>query len=243
MEEMMNNNMQIGFDEDTAPMNFDVDDLDSDQQTVTRWVIDESGSMEPNEEDVRFALEDLKQMTLTSKQVDEMILGKTLFGEVIKEEPYCLVQDFDTSYSTPGWYTKLYEVIVVSVRSLKAAVQKLRDAEYTARGILVILSDGRNNDNNYQNPVTKQQAADEIASLKDSGIDIYFIEFGPEAKGVALSLGIDPKYVLTPGSKAMSPEQRRKELRAAFRFVSKSAISISQGGAAPTVDNGMFSVD
>lgn len=240
MEEMMNsNNMQVGFDEDTAPMNFDVDDLDSDQQLLARFAIDDSGSMEDYEPDVREALEDLTQMIQGSKQEDEMTLGKTLFGDRIKEEPYCLVSDFDTSYTAPGWSTKLYDAIIQSVKNVQAAVKKLTDQQFTARGLLVILSDGWDNDSD----ATKKQAANAIMSLKDSGIDVYFIEFGPDAKGVALSLGVSPERVLTPGNKSMSVEERRKELRAAFRFVSKSAISISQGGAAPTVDNGMFSVD
>ncbi len=243
MEEMMNNNMQVGFDEDTAPMNFDFDDLDSDQQLLARFVIDDSGSMDqPGEsyvDDVRDALEDLTQMIQGSKQEDEMTLGKTLFGDRIKEEPYCLVSDFDTSYSAPGWSTKLYDAVVQSVENVKAAVKKLTDQQFTARGLLVILSDGRDNDSS----ATKKQATDAIMSLKDTGIDVYFIEFGLAAKGIALSLGVSPDRILTPGNKAMSAEERRKELRAAFRFVSKSAISISQGGVAPSVDNGMFSVD
>lgn len=238
MEERMNN-MQVGFDEDTAPVNFDFDDLDSDQQLSARFVIDDSGSMEDYEDDVSDALEDLKQMTLGSKQEDEMLLGKTLFGDQIKEDPYCLVSDFDTSYSAPGWSTKLFDAIIQSVANVKASVKQLEDRQFTARGLLVILSDGRDNDSE----ATKQEAAEAIKSLKDSGIEVYYIEFGVAAKGIALSLGISPDRILTPGNKSMSAEERRKELRAAFRFVSKSAISISQGGAAPNVDNGMFSVD
>ncbi len=238
MEEL-NTNMQIGFDEDTAPMNFDLDERDSDQQLIARFALDISGSMEEFEADVGDALEDLKQMIQGSKQEDEMILGKTMFGESIEEEPYCLVADFDTSYSAPGWSTKLYDAIVQSVENVKAGVKKLMEQQFTARGLLVILSDGRDNDSS----ATMKKAADALKSLKDTGIEVYFIEFGPEAKGIAQSLGIAPNRILQPGNKAMSAEERRKELRAAFRFVSKSAISISQGGAAPTTDNGMFSVD
>lgn len=238
MEEMTNN-MQVGFDENTAPVNFDFDDLDSDQQLSARFVIDDSGSMEDFEDDVSDALEDLQQMILGSKQEDEMLLGKTLFGDRIKEDPYCLVSDFDTSYSAPGWSTKLFDAIIQSVANVKASVKQLEDRQFTARGLLVILSDGRDNDS----VATERQAAEAIISLKDTGIDVYFIEFGPRAKGIALSLGVAPDRILTPGNKSMSAEERRKELRAAFRFVSKSAISISQGGAAPNVDNGMFSVD
>lgn len=238
MEEMTNN-MQVGFDENTAPVNFDFDDLDSDQQLSARFVIDDSGSMEDYEDDVSDALEDLKQMILDSKQEDEMLLGKTLFGDRIKEDPYCLVSDFDTSYSAPGWTTKLFDAIIQSVANVKASVKQLEDKQFTARGLLVILSDGRDNDSE----ATKQEVAEAIKSLKDSGIEVYYIEFGVAAKGIALSLGISPDRILTPGNKSMSAEERRKELRAAFRFVSKSAISISQGGAAPNVDNGMFSVD
>ena len=76
---------QIGFDEDTAPMNFDFDDLDSDQQTLVRVVIDDSGSMSDYESEVSDELDDMKNMYLGSKQVDEMILGKTLFGDRIEE--------------------------------------------------------------------------------------------------------------------------------------------------------------
>lgn len=243
MKEMMDNNMQVGFDEDTTPMNVDLDDL-PDQQLIVRYAIDNSCSMdEPGESyvnDVRFSLEDNKKAIEESKQVDEMLLGKTLFGDQIEEGPYCLVSDFDTSYSAPGWSTRLLDAIIASSKSVRAAVKKLNDQNFSARGMLVILSDGRDN----ASIATERDVELELSNVqKDTGIIVYFIEFGPYARGVASRLGIPKERILTPGNKSMSPEERRKELRAAFRFISKSGISISQGGKAPDVDNGMFGVD
>lgn len=239
----MNDNMQVGFDEDTTPINVDFDDL-PDQQLIVRYAIDNSASMDEEGnsyvDDVRLSLEDNKKAIEESKQADEMILGKTLFGDQIQEGPYCLVSDFDTSYSAPGWSTKLFDAIIASAKSVKAAVKKLKDQQFSAKGMLVILSDGRDNDSIATESETKEALRD---ILRDTGIVVYYIEFGPYAKGVASRLGIPKDHILTPGSKSMSPEERRKQLRAAFRFISKSGISISQGGKAPAVDNGMFGVD
>ena len=230
---------QVGFDEDTAPMNFDFDDLDSDQQTLVRVVIDDSASMEPYESEVGDELEDMQNMFLGSKQVDEMILGKTLFGERIEESPYCLVEDWDTTYSAPGWSTKLFDAVIQSVDNIKEGIKEFEDKNFTAKGILVFLSDGHDNDSAHG---AKTKAKEALKGLVDSGIVVYFIEFGPEARGVATELGIPREYILKAGDQTESPEERRKQLRAAFKFVSKSALSVSQGAKAPTVNEGMFAV-
>lgn len=233
------NALQVGFDEDTTPKNFDFDDLDSDQQLLLRVAIDDSGSMDIYEPEVNDELEDMKNMILGSKQVDEMILGKTLFGDRIEESPYCLVADWDTSYTANGWSTKLFDAVIQSVDNIRAAIEDFEKRNFTVRGILVFLSDGRDNDSE---PGAERKAKEAIASLKDTGITVYFIEFGPKARGIANNLGVERDYILKPGDQSTSPEERRKQLRAAFRFISKSAISVSQGAKAPTVDNGMFTV-
>lgn len=230
---------QVGFDEDTAPMNFDFDDLDSDQQTLLRVVIDDSASMDDYAPEVSDELEDMKNMFLGSKQVDEMVLGKTLFGDRIEENPYCLVEDWDTSYSANGWYTKLFDAVVQSMDNIKKAVKDFEDKNFTAKGIVVFLSDGKDN---ASEPGAKTKAKEALMGLADSGIIVYFIEFGPEARGVATELGIPREYILKAGDQTESPEERRKQLRAAFKFVSKSALSVSQGAKAPTVNEGMFAV-
>lgn len=230
---------QVGFDEDTAPMNFDFDDLDSDQQTLLRVVIDDSASMDDYASEVSDELEDMKNMFSGSKQVDEMVLGKTLFGDRIEEGPYCLVEDWDTSYSANGWSTKLFDAVVQSMDNIKKALRDFEDKNFTAKGIIVFLSDGKDNDSEYG---AKTKAKEALMGLADSGIIVYFIEFGPEARGVATELGIPREYILKVGDQTEPPEERIKQLRAAFKFVSKSALSVSQGAKAPTVNEGMFAV-
>lgn len=239
MEERYDVAPQVGFDEDTAPMNFDFDDLDSDQQTLLRVVIDDSASMSNYESEVSDSLEDMQRMFLTSKQVDEMVLGKTLFGDRIAEGPYCLVEDWDTSYSADGWSTKLYDAVISSVDNMKKALADFNKKHFSAKGIIVFLSDGRDNDSA---PGARVKAKEAIKSLTDSGIVVYFIEFGPEARGVATELGIPRDYILKAGDQTQSPDERIKQLRAAFKFVSKSAISVSQGAKAPTVPVNTFAV-
>lgn len=224
---------QVGFDEDTAPMNFDFDDLDSDQQTLLRVVIDDSASMSDYNSEVSDEMEDMQKMFLTSKQVDEMILGKTLFGDRIEESPYCLVEDWDTSYSADGWSTKLYDAVICSVDNMKKAMADFEKKHFSVKGIIVFLSDGYDNDSV---PGAKAKAKAAIQELVDTGIVVYFIEFGPDARGVATGLGIPRDYILKAGDQTQSPEERIKALRAAFKFVSKSAISVSQGANAPTAN-------
>lgn len=229
---------QVGFDEDTAPMNFDFDDLDSDQQTLLRVVIDDSASMSDYAPEVSDSLEDMQRMFLTSKQVDEMVLGKTLFGDRIEEGPYCLVEDWDTSYSADGWSTQLYDAVISSVDNMKKAMADFDKKHFSAKGIIVFLSDGRDNDSA---PGAKAKAKAAIQRiLTDCGIFVYFIEFGSEARGVAAELGVPREYILKAGDQTQSPEERIKQLRAAFKFVSKSAISVSQGAKAPAVPNNTF---
>ena len=230
---------QVGFDEDTAPMNFDFDDLDSDQQTLLRVVIDDSASMDDYASEVSDELEDMKNMFSGSKQVDEMVLGKTLFGDRIEEGPYCLVEDWDSSYSANGWSTKLFDAVVQSMDNIKKALKDFEDKNFTAKGIVVFLSDGKDNDSERG---AKTKAKEALMGLADSGIIVYFIEFGPEARGVATELGIPREYILKVGDQTEPPEERIKQLRAAFKFVSKSALSVSQGAKAPTVNEGTFAV-
>ena len=109
---MMNNvyleNIEIdGLNENYA-QNLDVADVEPAAVTLMDFVIDKSGSMSPFVNSMQECLEHYKNAICNSKQADEMLISKTLFGSDIETGGYIAPKDFNTNYQAYGC-TKLYD--------------------------------------------------------------------------------------------------------------------------------------
>lgn len=221
-----------GLDE-AMEANLDVDELESANTTVIDFIIDGSGSMRNVELSMRDCLEHYKNAISNSKQADEMVVSKTIFNSDIDNGGYIKPEDFDPSYYASGM-TKLYDAIIGRCQMLVNYMDQINDGGGTPRGVMVILSDGWDNDSRRFSASDVRQA---IAEMKKREITVAFIAFGDDAKGIANDLGIDPKNVLEVSNDESS-------LRHVIELVSKSAISASKRASAGlgVSDAGFFDV-
>lgn len=219
-----------GLDE-TYAENLDVDEVVSPSVLLVDFVIDRTGSMYTYERVMQECLEHYKQAIVNSKQADEMLVSKTLFNDRIETGGYVTPDDFNTDYSAYG-VTRLFDAIIDRRQRMLSYMEQLKNNGTNARAVMVILSDGYDNDSQYRASDARQAVQD----LLSKEITVAFIAFGQDAFGVADKLGIQPKNV-----KEVSNDE--SELRRVIDLVSKSAISASKkASTGATSDGGFFDV-
>lgn len=228
-----NENVVIDGLDETYAANVDVEDISAASVFLVDFIIDGSGSMSPYEISMQECLEHYKQAICNSKQADEMLVSKTVFGNEIETGGYVKPDRFDPSYNAHGW-TKLYDAIIDRKQRMLSYMDLLIDNGQNARACMVILSDGRDNYSRYM----VSDARKAIQTLQEKEITVAFIAFGQEAFGIADSLGIKKQNV-----KEVNNDE--SELRRIIDLVSKSAISASKrasSGVGGSADSSFFDV-
>lgn len=213
----------------------DLDELETASATVIDFLIDGSSSMAGYAYSgvMEDCLRHYQSAILNSKQADEMVVSKSVFGSKLDLKGYVKPEKLDTSYSTSGC-TRLYDAIIARVKMLTDYMKNQRKAKgVTPRGILVILSDGFDNISDY----TLSDARNAILEgKKKEEITVAFITFGKEARGIAENLGIDAGNTIEVSNDESS-------LRHVIDIVSKSAISASKNASnGLNSDAGFFDV-
>lgn len=231
-EKFLDNAVIDGLDE-TFAANVDVDDVESASVMLVDFIIDGSGSMYYYEQAMRECLEHYKQAICDSKQADEMLVSKTVFGDNIVTGGYVKPADLNTDYSADGC-TKLYDAIIDRRQRMMDYMEQLRSNGTNVRACMIILSDGFDNISKY----SVGDARKAVQDLITKEITVAFIAFGQKAFGIADSLGVKKKNV-------QNVSNDESELRRVIDLVSKSAISASKkasSGMGVSDDSGFFDV-
>lgn len=222
--------------EDALDQNLDVEELETATPYLCVIAIDASGSMSDYDDYhsgiMSDCLKNFKASIINSKQADEMLTAKITFDDNVHIGGFVKPEDFDCSYSADGC-TALNDSIVAGRKLILDYMDQIVDSGGTPRGCLVILSDGHDNGSN----ASDADARNAIKDLQKQEVTVAFIKFGNEAKGIAQSLGVNPKNVLDCNNDEHG-------LRMALNMVSKSAISASKQASAGlgAGDTGFFDV-
>ena len=220
---------------DRSP-NLPIDEIENERQTLVNLVIDCSGSMSGYVQTMVGCLESFKQAIKNSKQEDEMLVAITRFGirSGVEYEGYQLVNSMSTSYSADGM-TPLYDAVCGVQERLydgqdNGYMEELVQEGIKVKGIVVILSDGCENDSKYHDLQDSRRAIDLLCKQE---IIVAFVAFGGEARDEADRLGVDPQNI-------METDASESELRRIFDIVSKSAISASKNAAVGQSQSAFF---
>lgn len=202
-------------------VNDSIDDLDSEDVTLMGLAIDNSLSMRPYISAMCDAMEATKKALLDSKNADEIRISRIDFDNESKASGYLPISDMDTAYMKPigDGTTAIYDMIVKDGEALREYRKYLRDNGYRVRAVFAIFTDGED----VCSTRSIQDAKEIIDKMNREEIITVMIEFGPEAAGIAKSLGV---------MKTISCGSTEHELREAFATVSKSVVSVSQNVAA-----------
>lgn len=223
----MSNNATIfcGDDYDLGN-NVQIDELESERQTVVAFYVDKSGSMCDYDGIMPDCIQCFKDSVINSKSEDEFLISYTQFDHNINRSGYKMVSDVDTSYHAGGG-TALYDAIVAAQESLVTPekdgyIDTLKKNNITTKGIFVIFTDGY--DEHSKLGVSAAKKAIDFLNQKE--IITVFIGFGSNACGIGKDLGF--KNVLD------EKETNEKTLRNIFDIVSKSIVSASKNAINPS---------
>lgn len=224
----------FGINENYAT-NVDIDELESERQTLIGVWIDKSGSMYSFEDSMKDCLRNFKSAIIGSKESDEMLVSKTLFGSDIVPGGYQFINDFDDDYSASGM-TKLYDCIVDGQKRLidgcgNGYMEKLQSNGIKTKAVIAIFSDGEDT----YSKCSINDARRAIEYLHSKEIVVAFVAFGNSARGIAEQLEIEDKNIL-------NVDATESELRKVFMILSKSAISASKSAANANTEDSFFVV-
>jgi hypothetical protein len=210
-----------------AGLGVHVDDVQAGEVVLVTILLDDSSSIssEGNEAVVRGGCNLIMDSLEGSKQSDSVLICvRQLNGPVIM--PYTMLADAvrisDRNYN-PSGCTPLYDQTVITLGMVLAKTQEFQDGGCAARSVTLIATDGADYGSKRHAPrdvkkVVKGMNESHIVAFM--GIDDGHTDF----RKVAADMGIDPKWVLTPGN---TPSDIRK----AFAVFSQSAVRASQCAA------------
>ncbi len=212
-----------------AGLGVDVDDVIASEVVLLTQLIDDSGSIDSagNAAAVRAGHNLVLDALRGARQRDDVLAhARYLNGEVLY--PYTLLdgaRPMDAHNYQPSGGTPLYDAAVVVLGTVLAKAQDFAASGVPARTVTLIITDGADLHSR------RHQARDVAALVRDMtlaethivaamGVDDGATDF----RAVFREMGIDDRWVLTPGNKA-------SEIRQAFGVFSQSVVAVSQGTA------------
>ena len=210
-----------------------VDELSTDVVNLISIRLDASFSMSPNEQVVRDAYDELVIKAMReSKQHKSMLVCSGVFDDDVRPlYGFKKVDDIGkigSQYLARGGSTSLYDAAIEAMTSTRAYAKPLNDSGVHTKCVVIILTDGGNN-NGTMDPDRVKKVADDC--MKSEMFYLVYVGFnqGPSDKTMheAAAKAIGFPNVLTTDNSA-------SEVRKAMGLVSQSAIRASQTQIGPT---------
>jgi len=221
----------------TAAVGTPLNQLATNEVTMTMNIIDMSGSMAPHAADLIHAYnQDYLAVLAGSTAADDILVSTILFNKNIELlHGYVPIQDaslLTRRIYDPDNMTALYDAVAAGLTNMVLYAQQLRQSGVMVRCIVIVYSDGADNASR-QRTSDVRRAAQEL--LKQEIYTLAYVGFRSggitetELRQLADTIGFPD--VLTAGLS-------HQELRRIFHLVSMSTISVSQQR---TTSNNFFS--
>jgi len=204
----------MGLD-DFEQENTAMDDINSETINLVCTLIDESGSMGGNIQEMNYNQSSFKDALANSKEADEMLVAKGTFSNSnVVIGGYKKIEEFDTTYKASGM-TPLYDAIIIGAEKLVSYRTYLKDQGMNVKAVFAVFSDGE--DTSSRNSLSEARRF--VENLNSLEIPTAFIAFGNSAINEATNLKF--KSILKIDSNTPDPASA---LRHAFDVLSKSTI-------------------
>ncbi|MBN2442794.1 MAG: VWA domain-containing protein [Spirochaetales bacterium] len=208
----------------------DVDDLETDDVTVVSLILDASYSMKSNEKAVRDGYNNLIEALQNSKQAGSMLVSartfsgnqQLLYGFTKVEE----INKIGMKYLAEGNSTALYDTLVDSMTGIRAYVKNLNDNGIRTKCIIVVFSDGEDNDSQHNKASDVKTLAEDF--LKSEMFYLVYIGYKHDD---ADDLDAIAKEVGFPN--VLTTQATGSEIRKTMNLVSTSIIRTSQSQIGP----------
>lgn len=203
-----------------------------DDVTVVTMIVDKSSSMSPHRQAVIEGFNQMLRAIKGSKLEDSVIMSLWFFNQrselVFDNRPVADVPDLDSNAYVPSGTTALFDTTLSGMTGNLAYVSDLRQNGVSARGIVVVISDGEDNESTASAAKVKTVAEDMLAQ---EIFTLSFYAFGFNGKNVADQMGF-PNLLETGDTDS--------ELRRGLETVSKSIIRASQTQIDPNASGTNF---
>jgi len=212
-----------------AGLGVSVNDVTTSEVTLVSQLVDDSGSIRfaGNSEAVRDGHNSVLDALADSRQANGILLHtRYLNGHVLY--PYCLFHQavrMDARNYNPDGGTPLYDQTAVILGTVVAKVQEFEENSVPVRAVTLIVTDGADQGSYHHTPASLRPLITDLLKTEMHIIAGMGIADGTtDFRKVFRSMGIQEEWILTP-------EKTQKDIRAAFRLFSQSAVRASQGGA------------
>ncbi|MFO0658585.1 MAG: vWA domain-containing protein [Polyangiaceae bacterium] len=204
-----------------------LDEIDSEDVTLVTFVLDMSSSMAPFSSEVISAFNTEVQALRRAKSATSFLLSTTTFAD----QPALLhgylrieqVPPLDQRSYQPSGSTALYDAVLGVFGRMATYRQTLRDNGVRSRGIVIVLSDGGDNQSTHAAQTVKQ-ASERL--LREEGTTLAYVGFGSSGSGAALKRIADeigfPQVLIAKLSAG--------EIRKALGQVSQSIVQTAKAG-------------
>lgn len=199
-----------------------VDDLNTDDVTLLVVVLDESGSMSSVQSAVISAFNDMIRALDSSKARDGILVSAWTFADTPKllfgYTPLARAPQLSTATYAPNGATALYDATLDAFTGLVGYGQALRNGGIRTRCIVVVLSDGEDNQSAHRAAQVKQVAQD---LLRQEIYTLAFVGFGDQSTFAPIAADMGFPSLLTTANTA-------QEVRRALNLISNSVVRASQ---------------
>jgi len=203
----------------------DIDEIETDDLTIVSLVLDASLSMKQNENSVRQGYDSLIQSLQNSKQAGSMLVSarmfsgnQTIFYGFKKVEEIDLIEE---DYIADGHSTALYDTLVDAMTGIRAYVKNLNDNGIRTKCIVVVFSDGDDNDSHMNKASDVKILAEDF--LKS---EMFYLVYVGYKQNDDDDLNIIANKVGFPS--ILTTQATGSEIRKTMDLVSKSIIKTSQ---------------
>lgn len=146
----------------------------SDKMNVFMMLIDGSGSMEDDQENVRLGLKMYRKSFENFPEVNSIAVSICKFSDQLDVSEFKQIKDLNLSYRTYG-YTALNYSIVNAAKYLNNYIQEIIKAKgVPPRATFIVFSDGIP----CQDPMRESDSMKAIQGLNLAGVTTVFVAFG-----------------------------------------------------------------
>lgn len=212
-----------------AALGCDVNDVQASEVILVTIMIDDSQSIRAsgNSQTMRDGHNLILKALEESKQDDSIQIHCCYLNGTILYPygPLSSAVKMDSHNYDPRQGTPLYDNSIILLAKVLAKSQEFMDNGIPVRTVTAIITDGSD-----QHSVKAQDRPDMVKIVADSMLQLenHIIcgvgiqdDYCTDFEDIFQQMGIDKEWILTPGNS-------ESEIRKAFDFVSKSAVSVSQ---------------
>lgn len=205
-----------------------IDDLEATEYTLVTLVIDKSGSVYHFRKDLEACIKEIVKSCKYSPRADNLMIRLVSFEGGLEEVhgykllSNCNVDDYDGVLDCGGC-TALFDAAETSIKATADYGKTLIDSDFSANGIVFVVTDGEDNSSSFGPGEVMSAKAD---ALKKEALD--------SINTILIGVGVDDSYLQTVKTECgfdsyiALKDASAKILAKLAQFVSKSISATSQ---------------